>query len=46
MKGIRIGLIGGVREEKDFTVYGLKGKAVVKATLGELKEAWQRPLKW
>lgn len=46
MKGARIGLIGKVREEKDFTVYGLKGKAVVNATSGELKEAWQRPLKW
>jgi len=46
MKGVRIGLIGKVSEEKDFTVYGLGGKAVVRVPSGELKEAWQRPLKW
>lgn len=46
MKSVRIGLIGKVCEEEDFTVYGLGGKTVVKVTSGELKEAWQRPLKW
>lgn len=46
MKGVRIGLIGRVCEEEDFTVYGLNGKTVVKTASGELKEAWQRPLKW
>jgi phosphoribosylformylglycinamidine synthase II len=46
MKGVRIGLIGKVCEEEDFTVYGLDGKTIIKAASGELKEAWQRPLKW
>jgi phosphoribosylformylglycinamidine synthase len=46
MKGIPFGLIGCVSSGKDFKVYGLDGKLVVKADVDELKEAWQKPLRW
>ncbi len=46
LKGLEFGLIGCISKDKAFRVYGLDGKTCVKATLGELKEAWQKPLRW
>lgn len=46
MSGAAIGLIGGVVGDGYFEVYGLDGDLVVKTDHGELKEAWQRPLRW
>ena len=46
LKGSKIGLIGCVTERKDFRVYGLDNKPCVEAGIAELKEAWQRPLRW
>lgn len=46
MKGVPLGLIGCVSEKKDFRVYGLDGKAIIKSDISKLKEAWQKPLRW
>lgn len=37
--------VGKVISDKFLKVYGLDGRLVLKAGLGELKEAWQRPFK-
>lgn len=46
MKGAATGLIGGVLNDRYFVVYGLEGDIVVRTDYKELKEAWQRPLRW
>jgi len=38
--------IGRVRNNERFEVYGLSGERVLSAPLAELKEAWQKPLRW
>jgi len=46
LKDIPFGLIGCVSPKKEFKVYGLDGKVCINAESAELKEAWQRPLRW
>ena len=46
LKEAPFGLIGCVTQEKEFKVFGLDGKVCVKADVDELKEAWQKPLRW
>ena len=46
MRGIPFGLIGYVSEDKNFLVYGLDGESCIKGDIEELKECWQRPLRW
>jgi phosphoribosylformylglycinamidine synthase len=46
LKDIPFGLIGCVSKIKEFKVYGLDGKICINADISELKEAWQRPLRW
>ena len=46
MKGIPTGLIGEVSGKKDLRIYGVKGKKIIEAGIAELKEAWQKPLRW
>ncbi|MCX5715195.1 MAG: AIR synthase-related protein, partial [Candidatus Omnitrophica bacterium] len=46
LKDISFGLAGCVSANKEFKVYGLDGKACVKADIADLKEAWQKPLRW
>jgi phosphoribosylformylglycinamidine synthase len=46
MKGFRAAAIGRVLDHKDFVVYGLDGKVVVRSHINEMKEAWQSPLRW
>ncbi len=46
MKGVPFGLLGCVKKEPDFTVFGLNGKPVVAARIQELKKAWQETLNW
>jgi len=46
MNGISLAHIGQVNNSEVLEIYGLGGKKIVVATLGELKEAWQRPLRW
>ncbi|MGQ9546021.1 MAG: phosphoribosylformylglycinamidine synthase subunit PurL [Dehalococcoidia bacterium] len=46
MAGVDFATIGQVTDEKMLEVYGLNGKMVLSSSIGELKEAWQRPLRW
>ncbi len=46
MKGLPCGLIGSVQEREDVVLYGVDQKICVRLPLAELKEAWQRPLRW
>ncbi|MCX5681012.1 MAG: AIR synthase-related protein, partial [Candidatus Omnitrophica bacterium] len=46
LKGINFGLVGQVKTEKIFTVYGLKGEACVTSNIQSLKQSWQKTLRW
>jgi phosphoribosylformylglycinamidine synthase II len=46
MSGIDFALIGRVTDRQRLDVYGRTGKLVLSASVAELKEAWQRPLRW
>jgi phosphoribosylformylglycinamidine synthase II len=45
LSGVDFAEIGKVTRNKIFEVYGRNGK-LLKATLAELKESWQKPLRW
>jgi phosphoribosylformylglycinamidine synthase len=45
-KGNAIAEVGEVRGDQRFTVLGLNGTKVIDKNIFELKEAWQRPLKF
>jgi len=45
MKGNIFAKIGAVTKN-DFTVYGLDGKICIKSSTNELKDAWQKTLRW
>jgi phosphoribosylformylglycinamidine synthase len=45
IKGSVFAKIGTVTKE-DFIVYGLDGKICIKSNINELKEAWQKTLRW
>ncbi len=46
LKGVDWGLIGSVSEGNEFKVYGLDGKICVKDSIYNLKESWQKTLRW
>ena len=46
MKGARFARIGEVTDSGRVEIVGLDGRKVVNAPVGELKEAWQKPLRW
>lgn len=46
LKGNNFAQIGKVIQKKYFTTRGLKGNIIIKSDIGELKEAWQSPLRW
>jgi phosphoribosylformylglycinamidine synthase len=46
LKGVTFSEVGKVIEGSDFMIIGLKGKAVVRASIFDLKEAWKRPLQF
>ena len=46
MAGIAYGLMGTVVETKDFVVKGLGGETVIRTTIDQLKERWQRTFRW
>ncbi len=46
MNGTSFGAIGQVTDAEVLEIYGVNGKKIVGASLGELKEFWQRPLRW
>jgi phosphoribosylformylglycinamidine synthase len=45
-KKVPYGLIGCVNKGKEFRVFGLDGKVCAQTGIGELKESWQKPLRW
>jgi phosphoribosylformylglycinamidine synthase len=46
LRGLPFGLIGCVAENPVLTIHGVDGKPCARATIAELKEAWQKPLRW
>jgi phosphoribosylformylglycinamidine synthase len=46
MKGLEFAAIGRVTESDKFEVYGINGEELVLVPVAELKEAWQKPLRW
>jgi len=46
MEGTSFAAIGQVTDSEVLEVYGVGGSKIVAAALGELKEAWQKPIKW
>ena len=46
MQGTSLAAIGRVTDAEALEIHGLGGSKVVAASLGELKEAWQRPIRW
>jgi phosphoribosylformylglycinamidine synthase len=46
MRGTAFAEIGKVTKDKKLEVKGRNGKIVLTATIEELKEAWQKPLRW
>ena len=45
-RNIPIGLIGCVSQGRAFTVHGLDTERCINTNITELKEAWQKPLRW
>jgi len=46
LAGVDLAAIGRVANKQRLEVHGLTGKRVLSAPLAELKEAWQKPLRW
>jgi phosphoribosylformylglycinamidine synthase len=46
MAKVSFALIGEVNDTEILKIYGSAGKKVVNKPINELKEAWQRPLRW
>jgi phosphoribosylformylglycinamidine synthase II len=46
MAGVEFAEIGRITADDKFEVYGTKGEKIVSLPLAELKEAWQKPLRW
>jgi len=46
MGGVEFAAMGQVTKSDKFEVYGIDGERVLSIALGELKEAWQKPLRW
>ncbi len=46
MAGTALAAIGQVNNSGAVEIYGLKGNRIVAKSLAELKEAWQKPLRW
>jgi len=46
LKNTSFGLAGCLTGKTDFKIYGLDGKVCLNADIAQLKEAWQRPLRW
>lgn len=46
MSGVEFAAIGRVTKSDRFEVYGINGERVVSVPVAELKEAWQKPLRW
>jgi phosphoribosylformylglycinamidine synthase len=46
LKGLPFGLLGCLNNSKSLKAYGLNDDLVLKADIKDLKEAWQKPLRW
>jgi phosphoribosylformylglycinamidine synthase len=46
LKGVIFANIGETNNTGKFEVTGSNGKNIVRETIGDLKEAWQKPLRW
>jgi len=46
MSGISFAAIGQVTGSETLEIYGVSGKKVINASLGQLREAWKRPIRW
>ncbi|MGE0268818.1 MAG: phosphoribosylformylglycinamidine synthase subunit PurL [Candidatus Omnitrophota bacterium] len=46
MKGVPLGLIGLVEEYPDFLITGLNKEFCIHSDIYQLKECWQKPLRW
>jgi len=46
MSGVPVAFIGHVNQEEKLEVYGLNGEKIISESIVELKEAWQKPLRW
>jgi phosphoribosylformylglycinamidine synthase len=46
MTGVDFAVIGHVTNKGKLEIYGLDGKMMLSVPISELKEAWQRPLRW
>jgi phosphoribosylformylglycinamidine synthase len=46
MKCIEYAAIGDTTDDENFRVYGINEELVLSAPLEDLKEAWQKPLRW
>jgi phosphoribosylformylglycinamidine synthase len=46
LKGVIFANIGTTNNTGKFEITGSNGKNIVRETIGDLKEAWQKPLRW
>ena len=46
MAGVTMAQIGHVSQEEVLEIKALTGETVLKVPIAELKEAWQKPLRW
>lgn len=46
LDGVSLSNIGQVTDGEILEIYGLKGDKIVNKSISELKEAWQKPIRW
>jgi phosphoribosylformylglycinamidine (FGAM) synthase-like enzyme len=46
LSGVDFAEIGRIMKDKKLEVHGRQGGIVLSADIAELKEAWQKPLRW
>jgi len=46
MAGISLANVGQVTDSEVLEIYGVDGRKILAASLSELKEAWQKPIRW
>ncbi|MFC1864813.1 phosphoribosylformylglycinamidine synthase subunit PurL, partial [Chloroflexota bacterium] len=46
MSGASLALIGQVTDSEVLEIYGVNGRRVLDRSVSDLKEAWQRPIRW
>jgi phosphoribosylformylglycinamidine synthase len=46
LKGIPLAPLGRVTDTDIFRVRGVTGDAIIEKKISDLKEAWQKPLRW